>query len=255
MEIRRTYDRVAPAYQEAVGGELAAKPLDRAILTGFVELAGAGPVADVGCGPGHVTRFLVGAGAAVLGLDLSPGMIAVARDRSPGLPFAVASMLGLPLADGACAGVAALYSIIHLDPDERAAAFAEFARVLRPGGPLLLAFHVDTADHPAGTTTHLTEWFGSRVDIGVHFLDPAVVAAELAAAGLTVTASVVRRPLPAAEYPSRRAYLIAQSSAGTLPGSSGPGIGSTGAGGNVSGVSGESSPGSSGIGSLGSIGG
>lgn len=215
MQIRRTYDDVAPAYRDAVGGELAGKALDRALLAAFVELAGPGPVLDVGCGPGHITRFLAAAGASVTGVDLSPGMIAAGRPQAPDLPFVVGSMLALPVRDGGCSGVAALYSIIHLDAAERPAAFAEFARVLRPGGTLLLSFHVDTPEHAAGTATHLTEWFGSPVDITVNFLDPATITAELTAAGLTVTATVVREPLPGIEYPSRRCYLTARTGSGS----------------------------------------
>lgn len=53
----------------------------------------------------------------------------------------MASLLDLPVADDAWAGAVALYSIIHLDPGERAAAWRELARVVR--GVLLVAFHVD----------------------------------------------------------------------------------------------------------------
>src|SRR3712207_2760649 len=91
--VRAAYDAVAGAYDAELRDELDAKPLDRALLTALTELAGPGPIADVGCGPGHVTRFLAAWHAEVLGIDLSPGMIAVARDRSPGLAFAVGSML------------------------------------------------------------------------------------------------------------------------------------------------------------------
>jgi trans-aconitate methyltransferase len=53
-----TYDAVAAAYSAAFENELDTKPLDRALLTAFTELIGTGIVCDVGCGPGHVTRFL-----------------------------------------------------------------------------------------------------------------------------------------------------------------------------------------------------
>ncbi len=208
MNLRDTYDTVARAYDAQLAGELDHKPLDRALLTAFLELAGPGPVADVGCGPGHVTRFLAARHPGVLGLDLSPAMVAIARERAPGLPCAVASMLALPVRDGAWAGAVALYSIIHLSPPERAAAFRELARALRPGGRLLVSFHVAGPDLPAGATTHLTSWFGSAVDVDVHFLDPAMVGAELAAAGFRIESTLLREPLDPAEFPSRRAYLL-----------------------------------------------
>ncbi len=56
--VRAAYDAVARAYDEQLSNELGGKPLDRALLEGFLELTGAGTIADVGCGPGHVTRFL-----------------------------------------------------------------------------------------------------------------------------------------------------------------------------------------------------
>ncbi len=208
--LRDTYDTVARAYDAQLADELDHKPLDRALLAAFLELAGPGPVADVGCGPGHVTRYLAARHPDVVGLDLSPRMIEIARERAPGLPFAVASMLCLPVAGGAWAGAVALYSIIHLSPPERAVAFREFARVLRAGGRLLVSFHLDSPELPAGGTTHLTSWFGSAVEVDVHFLDHTVVSAELEAAGFLIESTLLRRPLDPAEFPSRRAYLLAR---------------------------------------------
>ncbi|MHB1475503.1 MAG: class I SAM-dependent methyltransferase, partial [Dermatophilaceae bacterium] len=136
---RAAYDAVAGAYDRQLGDELDGKPLDRALLTGLVELVGVGTIGDVGCGPGHVTRFLAKQHPDVVGVDLSPGMIAIACDRAPELSFTVGSMLRLPVADARWAGAVALYSVIHLTADERATAYSEFARVIHPGGWLLLA--------------------------------------------------------------------------------------------------------------------
>ena len=163
--VQEVYDGVAQAYDRQFGDELAAKPLDRALLTGFVELVGRGRIADVGCGPGHVTRFLATQHPDVIGIDLSPDMIGIARERSPEMEFTVASMLALPASDRQWAGVVALYSIIHLDCDERGHACREFARVIHPGGWLLVAFHVDSHEFAAGQVNHLTSWFGQRVEL------------------------------------------------------------------------------------------
>ena len=146
-DTRASYDAIATVYAERFRDELAARPLDRAMLAGFAELvraAGAGPVADVGCGPGRVTGYLNDLGLAVFGIDLSPEMIAVARRTYPGLRFEVGSMLALDVPDAALGGVLAWYSVIHV-PDERVPeAFAEFCRVLAPGGLVLLAFRPAT---------------------------------------------------------------------------------------------------------------
>ena len=208
--MQAAYDAVARAYDEQLGAELDGKPLDRTLLSAFVELVGVGTVADVGCGPGHVTRYLAERRADVIGVDLPPGMIAVARERAPGLTFAVGSMLRLPAADGAWAGIVALYSIIHLAADARAAACREFARVVRRGGWALVAFHVDSPEFAAGEVNHLTSWFGQRVELDGYFLDPSEVVTQLEAAGFAVTATVERQPAPEVEYPSRRCYLLAR---------------------------------------------
>ncbi|KUI28022.1 hypothetical protein AU196_05575 [Mycobacterium sp. IS-1742] len=207
---REAYDAVAAAYDAALADELDAKPLDRALLTAFVDLTGPGLICDIGCGPGHITRFLAQRHAEVLGLDLSPAMIDIARRRAPGLSFTVGSMLNLTVADNAWAGAVALYSIIHLAPSERSAACHEFARVLRPGGWLMLAFHVDSPEFAAGAVNHLTSWFGQRVELDGYFLEPDDVVAQLVAAGFTVRARLEREPLDGVEYPSRRCYLLAQ---------------------------------------------
>ncbi|HLX48677.1 MAG TPA: class I SAM-dependent methyltransferase [Streptosporangiaceae bacterium] len=208
--VQAAYDAIARAYDAQFASELDAKPLDRGLLAAFLDLAGEGTVADVGCGPGHVTRFLAARHHGVTGIDLSPGMIAAARERAPELDFTVGSMLRLPVTDGAWAGAIALYSIIHLTTAQRATACKEFARAIRPGGWLLIAFHIDSADFAAGEVNHITTWFGEPVQIDGYFLDPAEVTRDLEAAGFSVMATTVRQPWPGIEYPSRRCYLLAQ---------------------------------------------
>jgi len=102
----------------------------------------------------------------------------------------------------------ALYSIIHLTVEERAIASREFARVIRPGGWLLLAFHVDSSEFAAGEVNHLTSWFGERVQLDGYFLEPSNVLAPLQAAGFALVAKLERLPTPDVEYPSRRCYLL-----------------------------------------------
>jgi 2-polyprenyl-3-methyl-5-hydroxy-6-metoxy-1,4-benzoquinol methylase len=67
----RSYDAVAEQYVASFGGELAGRPLNRASLACLLEQSGRGaPVADLGCGPGHVAAWLASGGAAVAGIDL-----------------------------------------------------------------------------------------------------------------------------------------------------------------------------------------
>lgn len=208
--VRATYDAVAREYDRQLGGELAGKPVDRALLRALVELVVSGTIADVGCGPGHVTRFLAELHTDVIGVDLSPAMIAIAQERAPAVRFRVGSMLRLAEADGAWQGAVSLYSIIHLTPAERLTAFREFARVIRPGGFLLLAFHVDSPDFAVGQVNHITEWFGHHVELDGYFLDPEEIATQVTAAGFSLIARTDRAPTPGVEYPSRRCYLLLQ---------------------------------------------
>jgi len=147
--IRASYDRVAAAYVEHIYSELAGKPLDRHLLNRFAEeVRERGTVGDLGCGPGHVARYLHEQGVQILGLDISPEMVRWATELNPGVTFRVGDIRTLDLADASLAGIVAFYSVIHLEPSELAIAFREFRRVLAPAGALLVAFHV--GDHTRG---------------------------------------------------------------------------------------------------------
>lgn len=80
----------------------------------------------------------------------------------------------------------------------------------RPGGWLLVAFHIDSPGFAAGEVNHLTSWFGKAVELDGYFLEPADVVSDVEAAGFAVTATMIRPPRPDIEYPSRRCYLLAQ---------------------------------------------
>jgi SAM-dependent methyltransferase len=190
-ETRASYDALAVGYAERVAEVEAAKPLDRAVLdafAGYVRGAGDLPVADVGCGPGRVTAYLNSRGLTAFGIDLSPGMIEVARVSHPGLRFEVGSMLALDLPDDSLGGVLAWYSTIHVPDELLPQALAEFRRVLAPGGHLLLAFQA--GDEPL----HRAEAMGHAISLVFRRRPPERVAELLGRAGLPVRASVVREP-------------------------------------------------------------
>lgn len=122
--VRETYDLVAADYADLLRDNLAGKPADRAMLALFADLvragadegaeAGSAPVADIGCGPGRITPYLAGLGLDVFGIDLSPGMIEVARREHPELRFEVGTMTALNLENDSLAGALGWYSLIHL---------------------------------------------------------------------------------------------------------------------------------------------
>jgi len=202
---RSSYDDLADYYVDWIQGELAAKPLDRAMLAAFAELV-AGPVADIGCGPGRVTAHLCDLGLSAFGIDLSPRMIAIARRMYPGLRFDVGSMTALDIADGELGGIVAWYSIIHVPSDQLPTVFAEFHRVLAPGGHLLVAFQV------GGRIDHRTEAAGHAVSLDFHRRQPDHVSESLRAAGLVERARMVRQPDQDGSFPERttQGYLLAR---------------------------------------------
>ncbi|HLL23410.1 MAG TPA: class I SAM-dependent methyltransferase, partial [Kofleriaceae bacterium] len=196
------YATVARAYADELSDELAAKPLDRALLAAFAERA-RGPIVDIGCGPGHVTAHLAALGADVAGVDLSPEMIAAATARHPTLPFSVADMFALPYAAGSLAGVIAFYSIVHVPTDELVVPLRELHRVLAPDGLAMLAFHA------GADTVHVDALFGQPTSLDFTFHPPDVVAVALGTVGFALEARLDRAPYPSVEYPSPRTYLLA----------------------------------------------
>jgi SAM-dependent methyltransferase len=213
--VRESYDRVAERYAEELAEELTGKPLDRALLrclvdlvAGVSEASGRTLIADLGCGPGHVAAYLAGLGARTVGVDISPAMIKLGRHRFPDVDFRLGSLLALPAADGELAGAIAFYSIIHLEPADRPAAYGEMHRALTSGGWLLLAFHTSLAGHPTGEVMHADQWWGHQVDLDFHYIDPAEVVDGLTQAGFAIMARTDREPWPEAEHESRRCYLL-----------------------------------------------
>jgi SAM-dependent methyltransferase len=199
-----SYDRVAQEYAAQFFGELAHKPLDRALLDAFTEeVKSLGQVADIGCGPGQIARYLADHGVDAMGIDLSPEMVALASRLSPAIPFHVGSMLALDLPDASLGGITAFYSIIHLPPTEVPQALREFHRVLRPVGPLLLAFHV------GDERLHRDEWWEQPVSLDFQFYRPETLERELEGTGFRVLARLVRAPYAPLEHPSQRGYLLA----------------------------------------------
>ncbi|MEU3993621.1 class I SAM-dependent methyltransferase [Streptomyces platensis] len=208
---RAFYDAIATDYDAHFGEHLAARPMDRAVLAAFAELvraADAGPVADLGCGPGRVTAHLAGLGLPVFGVDLSPQMVALARRTHPQVRFEVGAMSGLELPDGALGGIVAWYSIIHTPQERLPELFAAFHRLLAPGGMLLLAFQV--GDEPL----HVAQPFGHPVALDFRRRRPDRIAGLLTAAGLEVRTRMLREPDEELGESTPQAVLMARKPAG-----------------------------------------
>ncbi|MFF5369280.1 class I SAM-dependent DNA methyltransferase [Streptomyces sp. NPDC013187] len=205
-----SYDAIAEAYAAEHPDSLAGRPLERALLSAFVELVrepgvpGRPPVADLGSGPGYVTARLHEAGLPVFGVDASPRMVALARRTHPELRFHVGSMTALDLPAAALGGIVALYSIIHVPDDHLPSVFAEFRRVLLPGAPVLLGFQSGVEDGHL----RLTERFGQEISLDCYWRTPDTVVEHLTGAGLDLRARVLREPEAGEKLP--RAFLLAR---------------------------------------------
>jgi SAM-dependent methyltransferase len=188
--VRAHYDDMAQAYTAFVGEAFADRPLNHVLVQAFADLvrqAGGGQVADVGCGPGHVTGYLRERGVDAFGVDLSQELVAIARAAHPGVRFDVGDMGALDVPTAGLAGVLANYSVIHTPPDALPATLAELCRVLAPGGHLLIAFQaLDDAD---GTS----EAFDHRVSPAWRY-SPGHVLGLLGQSGVTEVARLVLAP-------------------------------------------------------------
>lgn len=95
-------------------------------------------VLDLCCGAGYESMRLARLGASVVGIDLSPASIDIARERNPHLEFYVDDMLEDYSYIGAVDGITCIAGLVHIPPENARAAFERMAQVLRAGGYLLL---------------------------------------------------------------------------------------------------------------------
>ncbi|MFC9605390.1 class I SAM-dependent methyltransferase [Streptomyces niveus] len=205
---REAYDAAAVTYAELFSDTLRDSPLDRAVLGLFAEVVsasgnGGGQVADLGCGPGHITAHLGELGLTAFGVDASPVMIELAREAYPGLRFDVGSMTGLDIADGVLGGVLSRWSVIHTPPRELPVILAEFHRVLAPGGHLLIGF--SASEDPS----HPTQVFDHAVAPAYRWW-PDHLAAMLRESGLAEVARLIREPQPTDRRQFREVQLLAR---------------------------------------------
>ncbi len=208
---KAVYDATADQYARTVGTEVTAEfeaPLDRSILRGFVDRLrdrGCSRVADLGTGVGRIARFLHERDLSVVGIDLAPGMVAVARNAHPSIPFAAASLFDLPFAHDSLDGAVCWYSIIHTAPDELEQPFEEIARILRSEREVLFGFQAGD-----GTPIVRTEAHGTAHTLTNYRHDPDDIARRLAVSGFEVSQCAIRSTALSHET-SPQAFIVARS--------------------------------------------
>lgn len=146
LPVAEGYDGWAVRYD---GEDNGCFPMRDDLLAPMLDRLEPGRALDAACGTGAVARQLVARGHEVTGVDLSAAMLARAREAVPEATFLVGDLTDLPVADASMDHVVCSLALTHLpdlDPF-----FAEAARVLRPGGHLLL---LDTRGHFTGSASY-----------------------------------------------------------------------------------------------------
>lgn len=210
---RRAYDGLASDYAEAFPDLSAETPGDRSLIRDFAARVNEpGPVLDVGCGTGRVAAHLRTLGLAPVGVDISSGMLAQARQLHPGLSVVLGSLTRLPFGEATASGVLAWYSLIHTAPHDLPSAVAELSRVLKLGGPALVAFQCGKGERLERTSAfaHPVRRINYRHEV-------AFVADVLAQHDLRVAECVVRDPAGSHEATPQAFLLGVRESAGTAP--------------------------------------
>ena len=168
-ETREYFDRIAGQWDDmrrTFFGEGVRESAVRAAA-----IAPGATVADVGTGTGFMAEAALEAGARVIGIDESDGMLTQARARFTDRPFEARSgtVDRLPLDDGEVDAVLA-NMVLHHAPDP-AAAIREMARVLKPGGTLVIT-DADTHNEEWLRTEQHDRWLGfERVVVSQWFGD------------------------------------------------------------------------------------
>jgi len=203
-ELEASYDRVAEQYADEFFRELERKPFDRELLDTFAEnVRTRGEVCEIGCGPGHIARYLQDRGASMRGIDLSLEMVQWAQRLNPDISFEQGNMLALNLPNASWAAIVSFYAIIHIERDKVTRALQEMNRVLQPGGSLLISFHAGEG------VLHRDEWYDKPISIDVTLFGTDEMSGYLESAGFEGVNIVEREPYEF-EYPTTRVYASAK---------------------------------------------
>ena len=200
--IRKSFNLAAEKYYELFKDEMKQKECDRIILDKFAGNFDSGSiVCDVGCGPGHITRYLLDKGLNVFGVDISERCIEIARRENPKVRFQVMDMARLDLADESIDGIISFYSIIHTPKRLVNVLFSEFSRVLRGGGIILVVVKRGSSEG------YVDELLGFKTRLYSTYFTEEELETYLQTSGFEVIFMETRRPYDF-EIPVERVYAV-----------------------------------------------
>jgi len=203
--IIRYWDCVAARYLELFRDEIRDKPFDLALLRKLADSIGKGARAcDVGCGPcAHVTRFLADAGLDIIGIDISPACINLARREQSSIEFRLMDAAALEFPTSSFDGLIAYYLLHYLPLRSWPQVLSGFARVLRPGGRLLVVQKIGRGE------AWIPDPMGSDAETFWAATQQAELEEIVVSAGFRLLEGLTRGPLPA-EIAVDRIYLLAE---------------------------------------------
>lgn len=133
-EVSEGYDDVAEAY-DAGRSPSEDVPFVESLAA---DLPAGARVLDAGCGGGRAVLETLADEYETVGLDVSATQLALASERAPSATLVRGDLTRLPFAADTFDALTALHSVIHVPREHHGDVFAEFARVCRPGGELLV---------------------------------------------------------------------------------------------------------------------
>jgi len=157
----------------------------------------------MGCGPGHITRYLFDKGLNVFGIDVSEKCVEIARRENPGMEFQTMNMAKLDIADESIDGIISFYSVIHTPRKFVSILFREFNRVLKKHGKILVVVK------KGETEGYIDELEGSRTDLYSTHFQEGEIENYLKANGFKVVSLKTRQPYDF-EIPVDRIYAIGE---------------------------------------------
>jgi ubiquinone/menaquinone biosynthesis C-methylase UbiE len=192
-QTRAAYDAVASDYATIIPDTSVEAPLDLAMVNEFVSEVAKRPaskVLDAGCGAGRMVTYLQSQSPSldVVGIDLSAEMIALAQSAHPTAKFRQTDLSDTQFPEREFDGILAWYWIIHTEPDQLAEIIAEFARILRPEGLVLLGYQVGAGER------QLNRPYGHDVELRAFLHQSDDVIATLTSGGFDLIATLDRGP-------------------------------------------------------------
>ncbi len=204
-EVTAAYDQVARTYADKYQDEILLKPKVGEFLADFAAAVPAdGIIADVGCGPGQVARYVHHhLGRRTAGIDLSPEMVRIAAELNPAIPFRAADVLQMTETEVYDALIG-LYFIVNFPAAALDGLFSKLHQLLKPGGQLLLSFHMGEDQ-----VRRVEDFLNSGKSLDFYFFRVETVREKLLRNGFTVQDVRLRDPYVGVEYESQRAYAFA----------------------------------------------